>query len=139
MPSTTAVPFYMPRFSAGRTVERTVCLHPLDLHARNRSRHMVDDLVQVPLPFRTSLEDESTLPVHRSIDPSGKTDYLGVRVIHVLTIAFFLSMFQVDFVRIINVPYRSVVSFRATILSRNLITVVLCCQRRTSCCILSSL
>ena len=92
MPSTTAVPFYMPRFSAGRTVERTLCLHPLDLHARNRSRHMVDDLVQVPLPFRTSLEDESTLPVHRSIDPSGKTDYIGVKVIHDRQLHFFINV-----------------------------------------------
>ena len=60
MPSTNATLFSMPRLSVGRTVERTLCLHPLDLHARNRSLQMVDDVVQVPLPFRASLEDEST-------------------------------------------------------------------------------
>ena len=40
-------------------VERALRLRPLYLHKRVRSLQMVDDPIQVPLPFRASLEDES--------------------------------------------------------------------------------
>ena len=42
-------------------VERALRLHPLNIHTRIRSLQMVDDPVQVSLPFRASLKDKSTV------------------------------------------------------------------------------
>ena len=124
MPSTTAIHFSLPRLSVHRACVGSSSFGPSyaqSVYSGDR-RPCSSSALSPSISRRRS---NLNMSVHQSIDSSRGNNYLGVRINSRLTTSSFLSMSLYDFVRIINLPFRSFVSFTATILSRSLLVVVL--------------